>query len=172
MPTEPKLTAELSNVETLLKQYSPTASNIDRDTLMYQAGFTAGEVSARQATHWFWPATTAALAASLIMFIVFPTANLIQQTSIQSEHSPGPIADPRIPDAEPIVVRVVRVSRKGKESMAPMLIMRERALRGDFGERRVDAELDAWPKSDGLRPGAFTNRQLLREYLVALPDPA
>ena len=167
MPTEPKLTAELSDVETLLKQYSPAASTIDRDTLMYQVGFTAGEVSTRKATHWLWQATTVALAASLLMLLAFPPANPIQQASIQPEQPPEPIAEQRVPVVEPKVVRAARVPLKGYFSTAPMLVMRERALRGDFGDRPAEAEFDTWPQ-----PGAFTNRQLLREFLPVLPEPS
>jgi hypothetical protein len=167
MPPEPNLTAELSDVETLLKQYSPAASAINRDTLMYQAGFTAGEASTRKATHWLWPATTAAFAASLLMLLAFPSVNLIQQVSVQPEQPPKPIVEPSVSVDEPKVVRAARVPLKGYFSTAPMLVMRERALRGDFGDRRAEAVFDTWPQ-----PSAFTNRQLLQEFLPVLPEPS
>jgi hypothetical protein len=199
MPTEPNLTDELSDVETLLKQYSPAASTIDRDTLMYQAGFTAGEARTRKTAHLLWPATTVALAASLLMLLASPPENPIQQASIQPEQLPESIAEQRGPVAkslsrnpktpspkpspvngggrlgigsEPKDVRAARVPLKGYFSTAPMMVMRERALRGDFGDRPAEAEFDTWPQSSGPQPGAFTNRQLLREFLPVLPEPS
>jgi len=171
MPTEPKLPAELSDVETLLKQFSPTDSEINRDVLMYQAGWAAATAQAPARTHLLWPAISAAFAASLLLVIALTTRPL--QRSGTEPINPRPlnptqaIAKPTASIGAPEVVRARPVPRKRYSPKAPLLAMRERALRQDYDDLPLNILSD-----DSPPPVDITHRQLLREFLPALRTPS
>ena len=164
MSTEPQLTSELTEMEALLRQFSPAPSAIDRDTLMYQAGWAAALTSKTNSTHWLWPATSAALAAALLLLIVFPATSPLQQTKTElADHTQPveentPVATPALPTPQ-VVLRFHRLPLRYSDS-APLLALRDRALRNDFEDYTA-----ANSTSESSLPTHTTNRQLLREFL-------
>ncbi len=171
MPSEPdipdELPAELIAVESLLQQFSPTVSAMNRDALLYEAGWAAAKMQAQTKSHWFWPATSAALAAALLFVIISPVASSLQRAgaeppppsppALQTQTQTHPTPEPA-PEAK--FVRTSPVPLKRYSPKAPFLAMRERALRLDFDEFPIDTLSD-----DFHPPLETTNRQLLQQLL-------
>ncbi len=173
MPAKPdlpvELTAELQSVESLLRGFSPVDSEINRDATLYEAGWAAAMMQARGGTHWVWPATSAVLAASVLVMGSF----LVRSTGKSSEIVVTEVAAPQItkeqvanervtnekgllpvvPEPEPVISRWTHRS--------PFLAMRDRALRMEFDEPVSYAGID----DDNDTPKAVTARELMLELL-------
>ncbi|QEH33888.1 hypothetical protein OJF2_24200 [Aquisphaera giovannonii] len=57
---------ELSEIAAELGKLAPAGSRVNRDRLMYEAGFAAGRTSARGRRGWAWPSVAAALAFAVV----------------------------------------------------------------------------------------------------------
>jgi len=71
-----RLPHELAEIEARLAKLPLPASSINRDEMLYRAGWAAAEVKSSNkqrgnGSHWLWPATSAALAAT-VMLLLFP----------------------------------------------------------------------------------------------------
>ena len=169
MPAEPDLPAELSEVETLLRQYSPVESEINRDATLYRAGWEAAMMQARGGAHWLWPATSAVLAASLLLLITLPPASSLQragpplhpplsppinQAHKQTVPSQSPLAQSQPP-------RTFSPPPRIYPPTASLLTLRDRALRMDFDEPVSYAGIE----DDDSTPKAVTARELMLELL-------
>lgn len=176
MSTKDRLTPELAELEDRLRNLAPTASTVDREALMYRAGWEAAEAALQTrrlpATKlWIWPATSAALAAALLLVLTLRpepaklSASLQQRNDSNAATSQLIVTDDE--KAAPAVqVRNQRVPTIAPQlnryaSTAPLLAMRERALRFDFDDPAADAVADEGPIT------VSTNRKLLEEYLPA-----
>lgn len=176
MSTEDRLTPELAELENRLRNLAPTASTVDREALMYRAGWEAAEAALQTrrfstAKLWIWPATSAALAATLLLVLTLRperaerSARLQQQMETQVA-PPQPIDTGKTQAAPPVQVRNQTTPTMTRQlnryaPTAPLLAMRERALRFDFEDPTADAISDDGPIA------ASTNRELLEEYLPA-----
>lgn len=164
MSQEPNLTCEQAEIESLLRRLAPVDSTLDRDALMYQAGWDAAARSPSK-THWLWPATSAALAATLLFAITLPTnnpqpASLLQQTGTSAPPQKTPIAEQTVQLEKPNSVHAAFMPLNRYAPQASLLVMRDRALRFDFDSFSPDE-----PPSDLPVATETTNRQLLQEFL-------
>jgi len=172
MSTELNLTPEQANVESLLRQLAPVESAVERDALMYQAGWTAASVQPRLTAHWLWPAATATLAAALVLQITLPknsppAASPLQRTGTAPADISPPIAKQPAPKLSPKYARTSLVAQRRYSPQAHLLVLRDRALQLDF---------DVYPSTEcvGELPVVkqITNRQLLQEYLPSRNRPS
>jgi hypothetical protein len=93
----PQLTPELAALEEQLRQLAPCESNVDRDTLLYQAG----RASVRR--RWLWPVATMGsmlTACALAMVLVLRPAPVVERIV----HVPVPVPVNDTPPDSPIVV--------------------------------------------------------------------
>lgn len=193
-PEDSSLTSDLTRIETLLAKRTVPASQIDRDDLLYRAGWTAAEAqlcdtpretASRQTSHiniaWrqigIASLASAALAASLAVGISLQFLSArIPAVVVNREliEEPQPI-DVRVEDdaptalATPIVVPVSanRSAETIWESKAPLLIMRDRVLAGWSDEKWISTGTRRGthlPPSTELR-SPKTSREILSELL-------
>ena len=165
MSTDPRLTdvslpGELVDVENSLQRLSPRQSAVSRDALMYQAGWSAAMAQASGKTHWLWPTSTAALAATLIFALAHPLASPLQRAGTE----PGGIASAPPPPQQtspstPAAAQPVHFPRKFYSPRAPLLTLREQALRLEFNDYVGQGVAEDGP------PEISTNRSLLQEFL-------
>ena len=165
MPAQPdlpaELPAELSEVETFLRGFSPVESAINRDATLYEAGWAAAVAQARGGTHWLWPATSAVLAASVLVMASFLVRGTVESPEVVAEVAAPPVTKeiitkekvllPVVPEPEPMISRWTH--------RAPFLAMRDRALRMEFDE----PSSVSWSDGDVLK--AVTARELMLELL-------
>ena len=171
MPAEPELpvelTAELQSVESLLRGFSPIDSEINRDVTLYEAGWAAAMMQARGGTHWLWPATSAVLAASLLLLITPPLASSLQRAGPQPQAHPltnqahKRTAPPQSPLAQSQPPRNFSRPPKIYPPTASLLTLRDRALRMEFDEPVSYVGID----DDDSTPKAVTARELMLELL-------
>ncbi|MEM8944695.1 MAG: hypothetical protein AAGD11_05875 [Planctomycetota bacterium] len=167
MSAEADLPKKLREIESRLGQLSPLPSEVNRDMLMYQTGWAAAEAQFARPRAWLWPATSAALAACLLLML--SAANL--------RPSPTPLVDSDTPRADdPLMVSLPRVPRitvptaKQYPPTATLLVMRDRALRSEFDSLSLSTADFAGGVVDEARNGPATSRELLRELLPARPS--
>jgi len=178
MPIEPdlpdELPAELIAVESLLQQFVPVESVIDREVTLYEAGWAAAESRLPKKSHWLWPTTSGVLAASLLLLIAFPLTSPLQRgeserpISIQQAHkrrSPSPLSPSQLTPSQPAHApskppRSLTPLPRRPFSPAPFLAMRERALHMEFNEPTSFVGMD-----DDLPTKTFTVRELMQELL-------
>lgn len=186
-PSQEPLPVELAEIETELAQLSLPASTINRDELLYCAGWAAAEVGSLRRRHggmsrWLWPATSAALAATVLMLLFAPWAgtaktpapglaggltgeqdtNLIVANStidsntgnVQQRHTPRPS-----PKYAPRQSRGLR----WEDSRRSLLTLRHRALM-----RQLDSPPPELAFDDAPTPPSKTSRELLQELLPEL----
>ena len=113
MSTQFGLPSELKQLEAKLRQQEPQGCAVNRDALMYQAGWAAAEVAGK--LRWGWPATTGVLAASvaILAFMLMSSDEkvpLVVQQVEQVEAEVEPIVTPLVVEPEQ-VPRVVPTSR-------------------------------------------------------------
>lgn len=167
MPAEPDLPAELKAVESLLQQFSPVESAINRDTSLYAAGWAAALAQAPTKSHWLWPTTSGVLAASLLLLITLPPAppaSSLQRAGTEPQ-APTNQAHKRttptqIPFAQAQTPRNFTSPPRRYSPSAPMLTMRDRALRMEFDEPVSFVGMD-----DDYVPKTMTARELMQEIL-------
>ncbi len=170
MPAQPdlpvELTTELREVETLLQQFSPVESEINRDASLYAAGWAAALAHAPTRSHWLWPTTSAVLAASLLLLITLPTvppASLLQRAGTEPQ-APTKQAHtlttthPNLTQIPPL--QIFTPPPRAYSPTAPMLTMRNRALRMEFNDPVSFTELD-----EDFTPKVMTARELMQELL-------
>lgn len=178
MSTEDRLTPELAELENRLRNLAPTASTVDRETLMYRAGWEAAEAALQTrrlstAKLWIWPATSVALAATLLLVLTLRPESTELSASSQQQNStneatqqPAEANDIKAMPAVQVqnqAVQAIVPRRNRYASTAPLLAMRERALRFEFDDPSTNAVADDGPLTTS------TNRKLLEEYLPT-PD--
>lgn len=168
MSTEPdlefdaNLSAELIEVESALQRFAPSPVTVNRDELMYRAGWEAAKIqkASSRTNLRIWQSAAGALAASLL-FVLMQTAD-------------PKVPEPSVIDSQPLVAatrheetasvpkspppRYVQTSYL--RSTAPLLVMRSRALNQDFSELPASAI-----SVSVSTPPVVTNRQLLEEFL-------
>lgn len=164
MSAERPIPEPLNEIEHLLQQFAPQASAINRDALMYRAGWSAAKTRPRIPTHWCWPTCSAVLAATLILLIAFPPTRSLQQAAATQSIDDFPQIKQATKNtrraAKPHVKRATSSPRLRYLPKASLLVLRERALRQDFMDFPVDTRPDEIPTA--AEP---TNRQLLDELL-------
>ncbi|NOZ39494.1 MAG: hypothetical protein GXP24_04625 [Planctomycetes bacterium] len=165
MPAQPdlpaELPAELREVETLLREFVPVESAINRDASLYEAGWAAALAQAPQKSHWLWPATSAVLAASLLFLIAYSPASSLQRAGTEPKNTPQQKALPPL-QAQTPPPRTFTLPPRRYTLAAPMLTMRDRALRMEFDEPVSFAGRD---DNYAPAPKSLTARELLQELL-------
>ena len=171
MPAEDGLPRELAAVEARLASVAPKPSRLDRDALLYRAGYAAARASASRG-RWLSRLTTAAavlvaIVATHCLSTMSKRAPTVQaQKSAQSAARKSPLAmkdepaEPR-PGLAPRPSPVYRFDIKN----APLLAARERALQMEFDEPPIELASDAVPEAD-----VSGTIQQLREELLPRPD--
>ena len=153
MRNEPDLPPELAAVETQLRALSLPASQINREQLFYQAGFAAARANVTPTTRLLWPVTSGALAAAVILLAV-----LVARTPITIDtvaETTEDLSAQRIV-AEPLLEHHRRTDRRGLKR-APLLALREQALRGELPEPLLFVSLHT--------PAVPTSaREILRDF--------
>ncbi len=161
MRSEPDLPPELADIETQLRLLSLPDTRINREQLFYQAGWAAARASVVPASSLLWPVTSGVLAAAVVVLAVLVART---PTTVQTvvEATVPPVVRPVEQEiAKPQVDTWARRSlppiRYWPET-APLLAMRERALRGEFSEPSLVVSLTT-------APVPTTARELMREFL-------
>ncbi len=156
------LSDDLAAIEARMHLLAPGASQLNRDELMYQAGWAAARarVDAPRPSLRLWQAATGVLAASLLIALT----QLVPDES--AAVSSVPIAEvtantePQVSTDEPKgPVKVVPYSASIR-STAPLLVMRARALNQDFSELPIRSG-----SSVSAAPTLTTNQTLIDELL-------
>ena len=168
MSTEPdlecdaNLPAECVEVEAALRRFAPSAATVNRDELMYRAGWEAARAqkAGSRVNLRVWQSAAGALAATLLFVLMQSADSEVQRPGVidsqplvaATEHE-EPVSVPENPQLRYVQTSYLR-------STAPLLVMRSRALNQDFSERPVSAI------SVGVSmPTVTTSRQLLEEFL-------
>jgi hypothetical protein len=161
MRSEPDLPPELADIETQLRQLSLPDTRINREQLFYQVGWAAARASVVPASSLLWPVTSGVLAAAVVVLAVLvarapTTVQTVVEATVPALEQPAEqeIAKPRV---EPFARRSLLPIRRWAET-APLLAMRERALRGEFPEPSLAVSLRT-------APVPTTARELMREFL-------
>ncbi len=164
MSPEPSLPPELASFESQLFKQPLPGSGIDRDELLYQAGWAAAQASRKR--NWLWPTTSGVLAASVLVLALFlirspeesHTVTLVEAASPKAQVA---VAEPdlQIPVVSPPEQFSSRWARRSP-FLSPFLAMRERALRMEFEEPVSYSEYD-----EEDVPKAVTARELMQEIL-------
>ncbi|NOY29687.1 MAG: hypothetical protein GXP28_05790 [Planctomycetes bacterium] len=160
MSTKHNLPPELAGFEARLRAEPLAASGVDRDGLMYQAGWAAAEASRKSG--WLWPTTSVVLAASVVVLAALLLSSSSEMSSVaRVEVETKPVAVPVVvvEPKEP-VINTWRQPKLRWTSRSPFLVMRERALRMEFDE----PDSMAWADGDYV-PKAVTARELMQEIL-------
>lgn len=162
---------EFLDVEARLSALAPMPSRVDRDTLLYRAGFAAAKSQAAR-RRWIPPVTT--VAAVVVAVVVTHTVSTASHQAPRPDA--GEVATPSAPESEvafpfaevakeetpwrQTATRDKHCQYRFNPETAPLLAARERALAMDF---------DEWPHvvSDTVSPSrpAATIRQLQEEFL-------
>jgi hypothetical protein len=158
MQNEPDLPPELADIETQLRQLSLPDARVNREQLFYQAGWSAARASVAAAPSLLWPVTSGVLAAAVVVLVVFglrtpPTVETVAEATAPTIEQPvEQPAEPRVEYLRPTYPYRHRVET------APLLALRERALRGEFSEPTL-----AVSQSTSAVP--MTARELMQEFL-------
>jgi len=155
MRNEPNLPPELAAIETQLRGLSLPAARFNREELFYQAGFAAARAKIVPTPRLFWPVTSGALAAAVIVLAVtIARTPTTVETVVEVKE---PAIDRSIRQPEQFVDRPLPMYRHRAET-APLLALRERALRGEFPESTIAG-------SPTTTPVPTTARELMQELL-------
>ncbi len=198
-PVESPLPDELQRCESILAGMTLPPARVERDQLMYQAGWAAAEVAGesgavrpREARQWgrsrgrgltvAWSLASAAVAASLAVVVTLRVGPLFVADTEQVAPSSGSHTTPHereqrttTPDvvppnpSRPIPRRYRRASLV--EWTAPLLVMRDRELFRHGDDRFLGTEAFWGEASTNESPpsGPKTSREMLREML---PGPS
>ncbi len=171
MSTENSLPSELAAFEARLRKQPLDRVEIDRDELMYQAGWAAAEAARKM--RWLWPTTSGVLAASVLVLATFllngpeepPMTTIAEVAPPKIEVTvPAPV------DETPIVSHPTRYPSRWAQprwtQRSPFLAMRDRALRMEFDEPASFAGPASFVEiDDDYAPKAVTARELMQEFL-------
>lgn len=166
--SESPLPEDLSSVESRLQQFGPVVTTVNRDALMYEAGWAAAHAKLDTSTSLrLWQAAAGVLAASLLMALTpltlqeSPSSVSVSAPEIvaNAEHEPKTF-EPESSEAAFGYTTYLR-------STAPLLVRRGRALNQDFSELPNDSSSRAL-----VSPTLTTNRKLLEELLPRTSTPA
>lgn len=168
MSTEPDLEfdstlpTELRGIETVLQQFTPSATAVNRDELMYCAGWEAARAqnSGSRTNLRIWQTAATALAASLLLVMLQTGTKENQNSTILDPEPVVAVTEPEASTSQPEHPRPRYVQTTYLRSTAPLLVMRSRALNQDFGELPVHSY------SGSTTPATVTtNLKLLKEFL-------
>jgi len=150
------LPSRLEKLEAELRQQVPQDCAVDRDALMYQAGWAAAEVAGR--LRWGWPTTSGLLAASVavLAFFLVRGSEPVPMAEVKTEPT-KPAIEHRLPNLvltpeQP--VRVVPVRHWEAEVAA--LARRHQLKKWDVVDREVTKVASTEVK---------TARSLMQEFL-------
>jgi hypothetical protein len=154
MRNEPDLPPELADIETQLRRLSLPAARVNREQLLYQAGWSAARASAIPAASLLWPVTSGVLAAAVVVMLMFvlrtpPTVETVAEATAPTVEQP---TEPRVEYVRPTY------PYRHRAETAPLLALRERALRGEFPEPTLAV-------SQSTSAVAMSARELMQEYL-------
>lgn len=177
----------LNRIEDALASLQPNEPAIDRDRLMYQAGWVAAEAAqSRRVGPRLWRAATCVSTAAALLLLVTRGEQLVTQPANQQPVVAKAETDPQEPPSEvvsshdwnqPQVVetppRRLPVFRAASPSPASnYLAMRQAAIEGRFSFSSPDEDIGDDADSYPTRPPA-TSRNLMRELLRdEQPSPA
>ncbi len=167
MRSEPHLPPELAKIETGLRQLSLPSARVNREQLFYQAGWAAAQANLDPnlsgTPRLLWPTTSGVLAAAVVVLAVLvartpTTVPTVVEATVPALEQPTEqvVAKPQV---EPFARRSLPTIRHWAET-APLLAMRERALRGEFPEPSLAVSLTVAP-----HPRTMTARELMQEFL-------
>ncbi len=156
------LSEDLAAIETRMRQVVPQASQLNRDELMYRAGWAAARAGgdASQSSLRLWQAAAGVLAASLLMAVTKLVSDDPAAVSSVPVAEASSNAEPKkvTNDTEhPVVALSYTTSIR---STAPLLMMRDRALNQDFSELPISSSASAIAS-----PALTTNQKLIEELL-------
>jgi len=162
MSTEPDLPSELMSFEAQLRRQSLPACRVDRDELMYEAGWAAAEASRQK--NWLWPATSVVLAASVLALAAFLVRGPEEPRTIVAAEVATPQTEKKT-SVPPVASDPPRYPLRWIPR-SPFLAMRDRALRMEFDEPVSFVEpLSFVEIDDDYAPKALTARELMQEFL-------
>lgn len=158
MSNEDRMPHEFIDIEARLSALAPAPSRVDRDALLYRAGFAAAKAQAAK-RRWIPPVTTAAavLVAVVVTHALSTTsATVIPDAGDKVAYRSAKTADEQASPAQ----RAPRPQYRFNLKTAPLLAARERALQMDFEELPELASGVSVPSGP-----AATFRRLQEEYM-------
>lgn len=164
------LPPELAEIESHLRDLPVSSACLDRDETLYRAGWAAAVVQIHRGASghgWFWPATSAMLAASVLILSLFLVDGDGTRATMVAHEKPLPSGE-GLGRSETVEVESapaeshlpLAFARRFSPDDQSLLAVRDRALRGLFTVRPHTASLD-----DCTIREAKTNRELLNEML-------
>lgn len=158
---------EMKQFEAALRKLPLPPSKVNRDELFYQAGWAAAESAQARAAKpskrlALWQGATAVLAASLLLVLLHPfTAEPVVEVVESSTPVEPPITETVVKEdasrTQPVIQPTVR---RFHPRNAPMLAMRDRALRMEFDEMSFGASLETIQITEPK-----TSRELMEEFI-------
>ncbi len=165
MRSEPHLPPELAEIEAGLRQLSWPSARVNREQLFYQAGWAAARANLDPTSsgnsRLLWPTTSGVLATAVVVLAVLvartpTTVPTVIEATVPALEQPAEqvVAKPQVET----LARRSRLTFRHWAETAPLLAMRERALRGEFTEPSLAVSLTT-------APVPTTARELMREFL-------
>ena len=162
MSNENRMPHEFIDVEARLSALAPTPSRVDRDALLYRAGFAAAKAQTAK-RRWMPPVTTAA--AVLVAVVVTHTLSTVRPTVVPRADDEVAFRSAKVAEEQAsLAQRSPRPQYRFNLKTAPLLAARERALQMDFEEPPELASGMSIPSGP-----AATFRRLQEEYLPRRP---
>ena len=158
MSTENNLPPELTGFEARLRAQPLEATSVDRDQLMYQAGWAAAE--ANRKTTWLWPTTSGVLAASLLLLtgLLLRSETISNQLAEVQEVSPTVVESKKESLAAVPAIEEIRETKPRWRSSLQVKRLLDRHRK--YAQPASFAENDAPPRSQSI-----TARQLMLDIL-------
>lgn len=165
-----------NDFEARLAAVRPPAVQIDRDRLMYEAGWAAAEARLARpmppANHW-WKAASAVstLAAVALLAVVLQRPTLTASSGAASEEANTTTPSTLVEAADPVEGRPAPERRPAPPwtapqrptPSAPYLALRQAVVAGQFED--VDADAAVTPVSGPEPRGLITSRDLMEQML-------
>lgn len=172
MSIKDRLPDELADVRARLHAVQPAPCRIERDELMYRAGFAAAQARLSQ-RRWILPAiTAAAVIAALAIRLREPTSNPVPAGGPISDATAAPVAVEATIDemlhARATIPQARHPVFRFDISSAPLLAARERALQFEFDEPTHRSTAD----TTMTMHRAASVQQLRQELLFPRKSPA
>ena len=166
MRSEPHLPPELAEIETQLHQLALPSARVNREQLFYQAGWAAAQANLGPTSsgnsRLLWPLTSGVLAVAMVVLAVLvaqtpTTVQTVAEATVPALEQPAEqvVAKPQVET----LARRSRLTFRHWAETAPLLVMRERALRGEFPEPSLAVSLTVAPHPQ------MTARELMQEFL-------